>query len=192
MSESTALLLVDFINDIVHPEGKLAAKGYHQFSSTHKVPEAVQSILAGWRKRRQFVVHMRVGFLPGYADLPGHSPLFGKAEEFGVLQQGTWGTEIADFAAPLPGEPVLTKPRVNSFFNTGLHSLLIARHISSVFICGVATDLAVHAAAFSAHDRDYGVHVVADACAAASFADHDNALKSMGKIATVVKVGTVG
>lgn len=185
MSSKKALICIDFINDIVDPNGKLSAKGYVDFAEQNGSMEAVMELLASARQSKMLVTHVRVGFTPGYTNHPAGSPLFGGAQDFGVLEQGTWGTEFTSFAVPIEGEPIFTKPRVDAFYNTGVNSLLRANHIDTVILSGVATDLAVYVAAFSAHDRDYNVEVPSHACIAASKADHENALQSLGKIAKI-------
>jgi nicotinamidase-related amidase len=67
-----------------------------------------------------------------------------------------------------------------------LDMILRARGISKVAITGVATDLAVEATARCAHDLDYGVTVLSNCCAAATDADHENALAFLSKIAVVI------
>lgn len=64
--------------------------------------------------------------------------------------------------------------------------MLRAAGMTDVYIAGVATDLAVEAAARSAHDNDFAVHVVTDASAAANQADHDKSLHVLPKFAQLV------
>jgi nicotinamidase-related amidase len=72
--------------------------------------------------------------------------------------------------------------------NTGLTELLRDKGVTDVYICAVATDLAGEAAARSAHDNDFSVTVIGDACAAATVDDHRKSLAFLPKIATVVNV----
>lgn len=180
------LICIDFINDIIHPDGTLAKKrGYATFAHAHGVLDRVAVAQAAFRARQCPVVHVRVGFSRGYRDWPADSPLFGKAKDLGVLELGTWGTEFIDRVKPLDDEPSIAKPRVSAFYGTRLASLLASLSATRVYIAGVSTDLAVEAAARDAHDRDLHVTVLGDCCAAGTESDHAAALHVLGKIARV-------
>ncbi len=181
----TALILIDFVNEIVAEEGKLAGKGYAAFVERHETLDRVSDLLKAGRSRGMYIVHVRVGFTSGYPEHPEASPLFGAAKKFGALQFGTWGTEFHTKVVPLKDETVIAKHRVSAFYATPLDLILRSQGIHKVVLVGVATDLAVQSAARDAHDRDYAVTVVADCCAAADDDDHNHALRQLKKIATV-------
>ena len=82
---------------------------------------------------------------------------------------------------------MITKNRVSAFHNTGLTKLLRDK-VTDVYICAVATDLAGEAAARSAHDDDFKVVIVADACAAANLSGSPKSSAFLPKIATVTSV----
>lgn len=185
---SQTLISIDYINDIVDEKGKLAAKGYREFADRTGSMERASEAMEAFRKRGDLVVHVRVSFDTDYNDKPDASPLFGKADQFEVLKSGTWGTEFYPDLKPLSGESVVVKNRVCSFHGTKLDSLLQSFGVRNIVLCGVATDLAVEAAARSAHDRDYVVTVLADGCTAANNEDHLNSLKCISKFATVLNL----
>ena len=180
-----ALLCIDYINDIVAEKGKLSGKGYLEFCQNNRTLENLSELQNYCRRQEIPVLHVRVGFSPSYSEQPKHSPLFGKADQFQALQLGGWGTEFHPQVAPIAGENIITKHRVSAFFATDLELLLRTLKIDAVIIAGVATDLAVEAAARDAHDRDFAVTVVADCCAAADNADHAKSLKTLAKIANI-------
>ena len=180
-----ALICIDFINDIVAPEGKLVGKGYALFCTQHQVLEKARLAQDHFRQNNWPVMHVRVGFAKGYAAQPKRSPLFGKAHQFGALELGTWGTEFAVTTAPQNDELTFNKPRVSAFYGTSLEAALSAQGIHEVYLCGVATDLAVEAAARDGHDRDYSVTVLADCCGAANDEDHQKSLTTLQKVAAV-------
>jgi len=182
---STGIVLVDFINEIVDPKGKLAGKGYATFMDKHATLDNVRKLLGHGREHGIPIIHVRVGFSASYIEHPEFSPLFGGAKKFGALQLGTWATEFHPKASPLPNEPILTKHRVSAFYGTPLDLILRANGVQKVLICGVATDLSVQAAARDAHDRDYIVTVVSDCCGAASDEDHEMSLRALEKIGAV-------
>lgn len=67
-SSDTALVLIDFINDIVDPKGKLAAKGYARFHEKQGSLTVASDLLARARAKKWAIIHVRVGFSPDYSD----------------------------------------------------------------------------------------------------------------------------
>lgn len=178
-----ALLVIDFINEIVDPGGKLAGKGYADFIAKHDTFDHLNAAIGAFRAAGDPVIFVRLAFDPSYSDQPKGSPVFGGAHKFGILADGTWSTEISEAVDYRSGDKVIVKNRVSAFHGTGLVEQLRAAGVTDVYIAGVATDLAVEAAARSAHDNDFTVHVVSDACAAANQADHDKSLHVLPKFA---------
>lgn len=188
---SKALLLIDFINENVSQDGKMAKKGYPEYCKNHHVLENAKELLSKFRKCGNLIVHVKVGFSPDYKEQPKHSPLFGAADKFQAFTLGGFGCEFCNELAPIENEPVLIKHRVSAFYGTPLEILLKNNNISDLYICGVATDLAVQAAARDAHDRDFIVHVVEDCCGAANDSDHTTSLVPLKKIADITTLAEV-
>lgn len=191
MSTNNALVIIDYINEIVHPDGKLAGKGYPEFIQQHGTSEKVAGLIAKARNENWLVCHVRVAFDSAYASHPKNSPLFGAAKKFGALNQSSWGCEFIDYASPEGDEIVITKRRVSAFFNTELDTVLRVNGVSNVYFAGCATDLAVQAAVRDAHDRDYNCIVASDACAAANDDDHETSLPVLAKIANVTQLSDI-
>lgn len=181
-----ALLVIDFINDIAHPDGRIAASAAHvleQDAIVHANQALAHARAHGW-----LVVLIKVGFDPHYLLQPKGSPMFGRAHQFGALSLGDSGT---DFHADLdvqPGDLVLTKPRVSPFYGTALEPALRANHIDHLYLCGVSTSWAIQAAVREGHDRDYAITILEDACAAADATEHHASLRLLGRIAEICKV----
>lgn len=181
----TAIICIDFINEIVGASGKLAAKGYGNFVQKHNTLANVARQQAAVRAAGGHVVHVHLGFAPDYSDHPSASPLLGGARAAGILKLGTPSSEIVAEVAPRDGDIVVVKKRISAFYNTDLERLLRERSIDNLLVAGVATDLAVQSAARDAHDRDFAVEVLSDCCAAASDADHEAAIATLRKFAAV-------
>lgn len=190
-NSSSALVLVDFINEIVEQDGKLAGKGYYDFRRSRSADTTVSGLIAKARSHSVKVIHVRVGFSASYVEHPGDSPLFGAAKKFGALTLGGWGTEFASFSTPLPEEKCITKHRVSAFYGTELDLILKCLQVKQIVLAGCATDLAVQSAARDAHDRDYKVVVCEDACIAANMADHDSSISLLRKICTVARCSEI-
>lgn len=188
---SKALLMIDFVNENVSPQGKMAGKGYPVFCEHHKTLENAETLLNAFRSKGLLIVHVRVGFSPDYKEQPAFSPLFGAANQFGAFKIGDVGDEFWDSLKPIDGEIQLYKHRVSAFFATPLELILRNNNISELYICGVATDLAVQAATRDAHDRDFITTVVEDCCGAANDDDHNNSLVPLKKISRIATLSEI-
>jgi nicotinamidase-related amidase len=181
-----ALVLIDLINELIAPEGKLSAKGYADFAKRHDSLSRVASLLEYARNQGFSIIHVRVGFSPDYREQPQASPLFKHASRLGALKLGDWGTEFLPQATPLPGETVLTKHRVNAFVGTPLDLILRNAGITRIAIVGCSTDVGMQTTARAAHDLDYECTVIGDCCIAPSDDDHDPTLRMLAKVTNVV------
>lgn len=186
-----ALLLIDFVNDNVSKDGKMAGKGYPDYCEKYNVLNNAEKLLTAFRNKGNLVVHVRVGFSPDYREQPLNSPLFGAANKFGAFKIGAFGDEFYDALTPIENEPQYYKHRVSAFYGTPVELLLRNQKIEELYICGVATDLAVQAATRDAHDRDFSVIVVEDCCGAANEDDHKNSLIPLAKIAKISTLADV-
>lgn len=184
---STALILLDFINEIIDEKGKFAVKGYPAFVKKHEVFGSVNAAIAKARVKNIPIIFVRVGFSPDYREWPESSPLFAATKKFGALQLGTWSTEIHQSIHKADSDFLITKHRISAFYATSLEAILKTLKTDTVLLGGVATDLAVQSTALDAHDRDYRVIALEDLCGAGSEEDHKNALRTLAKIATIAK-----
>jgi nicotinamidase-related amidase len=179
----TLLLTIDFINDIVHPKGKIASAA--QYVADYSVLEKVDDVIALARKNNLLIAHVKVGFSFDYIQCPKKSPVFGKAPELGALKLGEWGTDFHEQLKINSADPIIIKHRVSALYATSLATMLSANNIDQVIITGVSTNMAVETLARELHDRDYHVIIVEDACAAATKEIHEASLVSLRRIATV-------
>jgi nicotinamidase-related amidase len=109
----------------------------------------VARALAGWRDAGLQVVHVR------------HS----SPDPNGRFKPGTPGFEFKPEAAPLEGEPVITKSTNSAFVGTGLEELLRERGIDAVAVAGLTTDHCCSATTRSASDLGFTAWVLGDAMA---------------------------
>jgi nicotinamidase-related amidase len=181
-----ALICIDFINEIVGETGKLTAKGYGDFIRRHDTLANLRQLQDQVRSSGGRVIFVNLGFSSDYADWPKSSPLLGGAKGGGILQFGTSSTEVHETVAPQARDIVLTKKRISAFHDTGLDTLLRTLGAKAITLAGVSTDLAVESAARDAHDLDYSVQIAGDCCGSMSDSDHESALRTMAKFATVI------
>ena len=59
---------------------------------------------------------------------------------------------------------MIDKPGKGAFYQTSLDLLLRNRHVDTLFVCGVTTEVCVHTTVREANDRGFRCIVVADCC----------------------------
>lgn len=185
----SALLVIDFINDIVHSEGKLGSCAAH--CDDRKTMGKANQASAIARNHHIPVIHVKVGFDKNYKTHPAHSPFFGQAKEYRALELDTWGTDFHDIMDVKSEDSIVVKHRVNPFYGTNLETLLRANGIDHLFISGVSSTWAIQATARDAHDRDYRVTILEDACAAGDEEEHQESMKVLSAIAAITTVDSM-
>ncbi|BCX13983.1 MAG: isochorismatase [Candidatus Dojkabacteria bacterium] len=187
-----AIVCIDFINEIVHPDGKLSGKGYADFVNSHGTLAKVKTLTEQARNMGIPVIWVAVQFDADYSNWPGEtSPLFGAAKKFGALTEGTWATQMHEDVAAQDSDIHMPKHRVSAFSNPEFARKLSEMGVTQLYIAGVATDLAVASAVLDAHDMDFQVTVVTDASAAANDEDHQSALRQVAKVATLAELSKI-
>jgi nicotinamidase-related amidase len=178
------LLVMDMMNDLVHPEGA-NAKTYAARAAERGLYANTVHAIAAARSAGIPVGYVRVGFSPDYRECPPASPIFSKAKEFGLFKLGTWGTEVYGEFAPQPGDFDIVKHRVSPFYGTSLEPILRAQGIGRLILCGVSTNGVVQGAVREGHDRDYACTLLEDCCCGATDEEHEFALAGLRRYAEV-------
>ncbi|PID84367.1 isochorismatase [Candidatus Gracilibacteria bacterium] len=181
-----ALIIIDFINDIVSKDGKLAGKGYASFIEENNVIENTNKKIEEFRKNNDEVIFVKIQFKEDYSNQPKNSPLFGKAHEFGIFKKGESGDEFFPELDVKENDTIFIKTRVSAFYKTGLEEYLQEKGISELYFAGCATDLAIENAVRDAHDRDFSCFVLENCSGAGDRETHNNSLKNLGKIAKII------
>ncbi len=183
------LLVIDFINDIVHEKGK--APSCAGFVQEHDVLAKANAAIKIAREHDWLIIFVKVAFSQNYLEIPSHSPVFRSAPTKGAFKLGDWGTEFHSGLEYQSTDPVIVKPRVSAFYATPLEAYLRAQQIDTLIISGVSTNNAVQATARDGHDRDYRIIILKDACGAMNQQIHDNTLGLLEHLATVTTVDQV-
>ena len=191
MQNKKALLVLDLINEVVHPEGKYAAEGYYEQVRQRHVLQNAEAALRQARVSGMPVIFVVVGFSESYVECPDNSPVFGMAKKEKRITLGTWGTEVFSTLKPMPSEPVVVKNRINPFFQTNLDLVLRQLQVDTLVLCGVSTEFVILSTAMAAHDRDYNVIVLEDATASSTEELHAAALKIAARTASIRSVADV-
>ena len=171
-ARTTALILIDMQRDFLEPGGFGASLG-NDVSLLAAAIEPCRSVLAAARRLGMLVVHTREGHRPDLSDAPrakvergAPSLRIGAMGPMGrILVRGEPGHDIIPALSPIDGEPVVDKPGKGAFFATDLHELLRNRHIDTLIVGGVTTEVCVHTTVREANDRSYRCVVPGDCCA---------------------------
>ena len=169
---TTALILIDMQRDFLEPGGFGETLG-NDVSLLAAAIEPCRAVLAAARRLGMLVIHTREGHRSDLSDAPrakverGTPTMrIGSPGPMGrILVRGEPGHDIVPALAPIPGEPVVDKPGKGAFFATDLHELLRNRHIDSLIVGGVTTEVCVHTTVREANDRGYRCIVPGDCCA---------------------------
>lgn len=182
-----ALLVLDLINELVHPDGQ-----YSHVCLAHATSRATLARAAVAIERARAadvpVIFVVLAFSQHYEDWPSRSTLFGPADPQHRFAAGSWGTQVHALLTPEPGEDIVYKRRISPFYATPLDLLLRERGIDTLLLTGVATDLVVLSTARDAHDRGFAVEVLEDATATEDQDLQEAALTLLDRTATVTCV----
>jgi nicotinamidase-related amidase len=150
----TALLLMDFQRMVVdsYAVDKEALLG------------RVKRLAAAARSSGAMVIHVVVGFQPGYPEVSGQNSVFSSLRAAGLLAAGDPTAEIHPELTPQRGDVVVTKQRVSAFTGTNLDMILRSNSIDTLLLTGILTQGVVLSTLRHAADLDYRAVVVADGC----------------------------
>lgn len=180
---SKALILIDYINDICHPDGKIA--GCAKAISENNIVAKVNQLTSYARSEKWLVIWVKVAFSDNYIEANSQSPIFSRAKQFGALQLKSWGSELLADLDYDSEELVIVKNAVNPFYATNLDYVLRLHNIDEVFLAGVSTEVAIQSCTRDAHDRGYRVNVIGDCCASREPKFHQISLEMLQIFANV-------
>lgn len=138
--ENTALIIIDVQKAMDEPT--MGERNNPQ------AEDNIAKILKAWRKTGRPLFHIR------HISRRDGSP----------YNEGKPGSEIKDFAKPLPGEPLLTKNFQSAFLGTGFEEKLQKTNAETLICMGFFTDQCVASTVEVANNALYKVYLVADAC----------------------------
>jgi nicotinamidase-related amidase len=162
---STALLLIDVINDFDFPEAPQLLR--------HAIPMA-QRIAELKRRARDHklpVIYCNDNFGRWRSDFA--------AQVEHCLKGKNPGREIVQLLQPEKDDYFVLKPKHSGFYSTTLEVLLEKLGVETVILTGVAANICVLFTANDAYMRDYKLIVPADCVASNTKEDNDAALRQM-------------
>jgi nicotinamidase-related amidase len=195
LSEGGAgLLIVDAHRYTLSPDsgyGRMArARGIFReleeyYEQLDQVLPNLRRLVAGCRTRSLPVLFTR---LAGNPEAPGGVAAQAAVTGFWAMGRSPESEFLPDLA-PRPGEPVLDKTTVSAFAETDLLDRLADLGVRHLLVAGVLANGAVELTARDAADLGYNVVVVADACAAETWALHTLVMTTV--VGGLIRVRTV-
>jgi nicotinamidase-related amidase len=180
-----AVLSMDLQNAVV----SIYAKGHEDF-----MPR-VAGVLKAARAKAVNVIHVQVGFRPGFPEISSRNALFAAIKtspQWPQVFQGAAGVIHSD-AAPEGDEVVVTKHRISAFSGTDLEMVLRAKEIDTLVLLGIATGGVVLSTFLHAVDSDYRIVVVKDCCLDQHADVHDALIdKFFPRMAAVITASEFG
>lgn len=190
MSKSIYLVL-DMMNDLVHPDGPNGKAPYGEQSRERRIVENTRRAVDRARAAGVPIGFVRVGFSPDYRECPPNSPIFSNARKNGIFKLGEWGTEVHADLGKLPEDFDIVKHRVSPFYSTTLDAILRARGIERIYCSGISTNAVVQATVREGHDRDYEIVLLEDGCCALSAEEHELSVRSLERFCQITTSGDV-
>lgn len=182
---SSVVVILNMQNEIIHPDGKIGARGNAAVVRERGILPHTAALLAAARSSATPVFYLGSGYSENYDELNRSVTLFAEHEPEGRLQVGSWGARFHPDIAPHDGDSVLYRGGIGCFATTPIATLIPPPQDTRVYVAGVSTRLVVEAAVFEFTDRGYAVSVVEDCCAAASPQAHADAIKTLSLFATI-------
>ena len=161
---STAVLVVDMLNDFLKPGGKMVLEGGGVL-----IPP-MRRLLAQARKAGMPVVYVNDSHRPGLRE----DREFKKRSEH--CMEGTWGAAVIDEIKPKKKDFVVLKHRFSGFYDTDLDLTLKDLCIDTVIVMGVVTNICVRSTIHDAFFRGYKVLVPRDCVMATGEREQESSL----------------
>lgn len=167
LGESTAVVVIDMLNDFVLPGAPLFVPGALALANR------IATFLAKARERGVPVIYVCDRHDPDDAEFKAWPP---------HCVHGTPGADVVDPLRPRTGEPCIPKRRYSGFFETNLDDLLRKFGVERLILTGLLTDICILITAIDAGQRGYQVVVPQDLVIALTEEDHRWALRHMERL----------
>ena len=159
---TTALLVIDMLNDFFDQHANLAARRADLVASINELVDAC-------RQHGQPVLWVRQEFAPDLHD----AFLDMRKHDLHITIAGTFGCEILPELNRLPTDTTIVKKRYSAFFGSNLDSTLQELGTELLLVAGINTHACVRTTVIDAYQRDFDVVVATDGIDSYDEAHHD-------------------
>jgi nicotinamidase-related amidase len=162
-AKRAALVIVDMQRVFCDPDGALYVP------STAGIIGRIKALAVTCRELGVPVIYLRHVVRGDGSDTGRMRDLYPNVDK--ILARGIPGIEIIDALAPQQSDIVVDKLFYSGFHNTDLDTILRARDINTIVVCGTVTNVCCETTVRDAAHREYKVIVLADANAAMPYPD---------------------
>ncbi|MBC7217934.1 MAG: cysteine hydrolase [Candidatus Caldatribacterium sp.] len=162
-----AFLVIDMLNDFVHPSGVLFVG-----PQVEQVIATIRELLRTRRERKDLIVYVCDAHRendPEFKLFPPHCVV------------GTWGAQVVEELAPERGDLLLPKTKFSAFCGTPLDLILREEGITALEVVGVCTNICVLYTCAWAKMLHYEVTVFQEGVTSFDLEAHAWALREMEK-----------
>uniref|UniRef100_A0A7V4DGW4 Cysteine hydrolase n=1 Tax=Candidatus Caldatribacterium californiense TaxID=1454726 RepID=A0A7V4DGW4_9BACT len=160
-----AFLVIDMLNDFVHPDGVLFVG--HQVQG---VIATIGELLEERRKQKDLIVYVCDAHRRDDAEFRLFPP---------HCVEGTWGAQVVADLAPQEGDFVLPKTKFSAFLGTPLDLILREKNVTHLELVGVCTNICVLYTCAFARMLHYEVTVFREGVTSFDLGAHEWALREM-------------
>jgi nicotinamidase-related amidase len=169
MTVEKVLLVIDMLNDFLHPDGTL----YCGDRARDKILKPSMELIAWFRKK-------------GYPIIYAQDAHDETDKEFDIFPRhaikNTWGGDFINEVKPQSGDIIVPKTRFSAFFRTNLEEILANYNPKEVWVIGVCTSICVMDTVVDLRYRDYPVMIPVSCVADFHQTMHDCAMERMDRI----------
>lgn len=162
-AERTAIIVVDMQDVFCNPSGAIYVP------DTADVVDPILKLLAVGRKAGLPIIYLRHIVRGDGSDTGRMRDMYPTVDK--ILARDTPGVGIIATLTPSAGDIIVDKLFYSGFHNTDLDTILRARDVDTIVVCGTVTNVCCETTIRDAAHREYKVVALADACAAMPYPD---------------------
>jgi len=159
----TAIVVVDMQKVFCEPDGALYVP------ATAAIIQPIAALLECARAAAVPVIYLRHVVRGDGSDTGRMRDLYPNVDR--ILARDDPGIQVIEALSPRPGDVVVDKLFYSGFHNTDLDTVLRARDIDTLVVCGTVTNVCCDATIRDAVHREYKVIALSDANAAMDYPD---------------------
>lgn len=159
----TAVIVVDMQKVFCEPAGALYVK------NTADIVRPIQGLLNAARAGGVMVVYLRHIVRGDGSDTGRMRDLYPNVDQ--ILARHDPDVEVIEALAPEPGDVIIDKLFYSGFHNTDLDTVLRARDVDTIIVCGTVTNVCCETTIRDGVHREYKVIALSDASAAMDYPD---------------------
>jgi nicotinamidase-related amidase len=164
--ERTALVIIDMQKGI-------AAGRKTEPHEVDEIRKNVARLVEASRKAGVKIFPVHVSGTDG-KDMP--NPIVDEKPNWGSGRPADWD-EFIEEAKPKNGDIPITKRQWGAFYGTELDLQLRRRHIDTIILCGISTNIGVETTAREAYQHGYNIVFAEDAMGAMSKEEHESSTR---------------